>query len=105
MDSKEMVELCLKHTLFSWSATGTVDPRRLPNEPGMAGIVRVMDPWPYDYSFGKNDDEIVKNNLQYIEEVIQYEGTDKIAAMFIETVTGTNGILPPPKAYLAGLKA
>jgi taurine--2-oxoglutarate transaminase len=83
----------------------TGDPRRLPNEPGMSGVVHVMDPWPYDYSFGKDDDEIVRNNLQYLEEVIQYEGADKIAAMFIETVTGTNGILPPPKGYLAGLKA
>jgi taurine---2-oxoglutarate transaminase len=82
----------------------TGDPRRLPNEPGMSGVVRVMDPVPYDYAFGKNDDEIVKNNLRYLDEVIQYEGPDKIAAMFIETVTGTNGILPPPKGYLAGLK-
>ncbi len=83
----------------------TGDPRRWPNEPGMAGIVRVMDPKPYDYSFGQNDDEIVRNNLQYVEEVIQYEGPHTIAAMFIETVTGTNGILPPPKGYLKGLKA
>jgi taurine--2-oxoglutarate transaminase len=83
----------------------TGDPRRLPNEPGMSGVVHVMDPTPYDYSFGKNDEEIVANNLRYLEEVIQYEGADKIAAMFIETVTGTNGILPPPKGYLAGLKA
>ena len=83
----------------------TGDPRRLPNEPGMSGVVHVMDPWPYDYSFGKNDDEIVRNNLRYLEEVIQYEGPNRIAAMFIETVTGTNGILPPPKGYLAGLKA
>jgi taurine--2-oxoglutarate transaminase len=83
----------------------TGDPRRLPNEPGMSGVVRVMDPVPYDYSFGKSDDEIVRNNLAYLEEVIHYEGADKIAAMFIETVTGTNGILPPPKGYLQGLKA
>ena len=82
----------------------TGDPRRLPNEPGMSGVVRVMDPVPYDYSFGRNDDEIVRNNLQYIDEVIHYEGPDKIAAMFIETVTGTNGIMPPPKGYLQGLK-
>ncbi len=82
----------------------TGDPRRLPNEPGMSGIVRVMDPIPYDYSFGKTEEEIVKNNLQYLEEVIHYEGDDKIAAMFIETVIGTNGILPPPKGYLQGLK-
>ncbi len=82
----------------------TGDPRRWPNEPGMAGVVRVMDPRPYDYSFGTSDEEIVKNNLQYLEEVIQYEGPHTIAAMFIETVTGTNGILPPPKGYLEGLK-
>ena len=37
--------------------------------------------------------------------MIQYEGPDNIAAMFIETVTGTNGILPPPKGYLKGLRA
>lgn len=83
----------------------TGDPRRWPNEPGMAGVVRVMDPRPYEYSFGGTDEEIVKHNLQYLEEVIQYEGPHTIAAMFIETVTGTNGILPPPKGYLKGLKA
>jgi taurine---2-oxoglutarate transaminase len=82
----------------------TGDPRRWPNEPGMAGIVRVMDPVPYDYSFGGNDAEIVANNLRYLEEVIQFEGPHTIAAMFIETVTGTNGILIPPKGYLEGLK-
>ena len=82
----------------------TGDPRRWPNEPGMVGVVRVMDPVPYDYSFGTNDEEIVKNNLVYLDEIIQYEGPHTIAAMFIETVTGTNGILPPPKGYLEGLK-
>jgi len=34
-----------------------------------------------------------------------YEGADNIAAMIIEPVTGTNGILPPPKGYLTGLRA
>ena len=82
----------------------TGDPRRWANEPGMPGIVRVMDPQPYTYSFGTSDDEIVRNNLTYLEEVIQYEGPHTIAAMFIETVTGTNGILPPPKGYLQGLR-
>jgi taurine--2-oxoglutarate transaminase len=71
----------------------------------MSGIVRVMDPRPYDFSFGTSDADIVENNLRYVEEVIQYEGPHTIAAMFIETVTGTNGILPPPEGYLKGLKA
>ncbi len=82
----------------------TGDLRRWPTEPGMPGVVRVMDPRPYEFSFGSTDEEIVANNLTYLEEVIQYEGPKNIAAMFIETVTGTNGILPPPKGYLKGLK-
>ncbi len=83
----------------------TGDPRRWPNEPGMGGVVRVMDPKPYSCSFGGSDAEIVANNLRYIEEVIAYENPKNIAAMIIETVTGTNGILPPPAGYLTGLKA
>ena len=83
----------------------TGDPRRWPNEPGMPGIIRVMDPWPYNYSFGDDEDEITRNNLTYLEEVIMYEGPHTIAAMFIESVTGTNGILAPPRGYLKGLKA
>lgn len=83
----------------------TGDPRRWPNEPGGPGFIKVMDPVPFDYSFGKNDDEIVENNLRYLDEVIRFEGPQTIAAMFIETVTGTNGILIPPKGYLQKLKA
>lgn len=82
----------------------TGDPRRWPNEPGGPGFIKVMDPWPTDYSFGDSEEEITANNLRYLEEVIQYEGAHTIAAMFIETVTGTNGILPPPKGYLKGLR-
>ncbi len=83
----------------------TGDPRRWANEPGTPGVVRVMDPWPYDFSWGDTEEEITKNNLTYLEEVIQYEGPHTIAAMMIETVTGTNGILAPPKGYLKGLRA
>ena len=83
----------------------TGDPRRWANEPGTPGFIRVMDPRPYDYSFGSTPEEQTKNNLQYLEEVITYEGPHTIAAMFIETVTGTNGILPPPPGYLQGLRA
>jgi taurine--2-oxoglutarate transaminase len=83
----------------------TGDPRRWANEPGMPGVVKVLDPWPYDYSFGTTDAEITKNNLQYLEEVIAMEGPHTIAAMIIETVTGTNGVLIPPAGYLQGLRA
>ena len=82
----------------------TGDPRRIANEPGGPGYIKVMDPWPYSYSFGESEEEITARNLQYLEEVIMYEGPHTIAAMFVETVTGTNGVLPPPKGYLKGLK-
>jgi taurine---2-oxoglutarate transaminase len=83
----------------------TGDPRRLPNEPGGPGFVHVMPPWPYDYSFGADEDEITRNHLRYLSEVIMYEGGDRIAAMFVETVVGTNGILAPPRGWLQGLRA
>jgi len=83
----------------------TGDPRRLASEPGAPGFIRVLDPVPYDYSFGDTPEEITARNLQYLEEVIMYEGADTIAAMFVETVTGTNGILPPPPGWLEGLRA
>jgi taurine--2-oxoglutarate transaminase len=83
----------------------TGDPRRWANEPGAPGFIRVMDPTPYNYSFGKTDAEKTENNLRYLEEVIMYEGPQNIAAMFVETVPGTNGVLFPPKGYLKGLKA
>jgi taurine---2-oxoglutarate transaminase len=83
----------------------TGDPRRWANEPGPPGIIHVMDPTPYDYSFGETDEEKTANNLRYLEEVIMYEGPHTIAAMIIEPVTGTNGILAPPEGYLQGLRA
>lgn len=83
----------------------TGDPRRWPNEPGSPGVVHVMDPVPYSYSFGRTDAEITEQNLRYLEEVIQVEGPHTIAAMILETVTGTNGVLAPPEGYLQGLRA
>ena len=82
----------------------TGDPRRWANEPGMPGVVHVFDPAPYNYSFGEDDAEKTARNLEYLDELIMYEGPETIAAMFIESVTGTNGILPPPEGYLKGLR-
>jgi taurine---2-oxoglutarate transaminase len=90
-------------TNLTMACTG--DPRRWANEPGPAGHVRVLDPQPYKVSFGDTPEERTRRNLEYLEEVIEYEGGHTIAAMIIETVTGTNGVLPPPPGYLAGLKA
>ena len=90
-------------TQLTLSLTG--DPRRWPSEPQSPGVVHVLDPQPYDFSFGENDAQKTEQNLAYLDEVIQMEGPHTIAAMIIETVTGTNGMLPPPAGYLKGLKA
>jgi taurine--2-oxoglutarate transaminase len=83
----------------------TGDPRRWPSEPGSPGIVHVMDPKPYDFSFGTTEEERTANHLKYLEEVIQYEGPHTIAAFITETVTGTNGVEAPPRGWLKGLRA
>jgi taurine--2-oxoglutarate transaminase len=84
-------------------ATG--DPRRWPNEPGAAGFVHFMDPTPYDYSFGSTDEERAANHLRYLRETIEAEGPKTIAAIIVESVTGTNGILPKPKGWFQGVRA
>ena len=93
------------HGATSLAINMTGDHRRLHNEPGPPGIVHVMDPHPYNYSFGATPEDITRNHLAYLDEVIMYEGGDRIACMVIETVTGTNGVLPPPPGWLVGLKA
>jgi taurine--2-oxoglutarate transaminase len=79
----------------------TGDPRRWATEPGMAGVVHVMDPY-HGIQRGWDDTATALANL---EEAIQLEGPQTIAAFIIETVTGTNGILVPPDGYLEGVRA
>jgi taurine--2-oxoglutarate transaminase len=83
----------------------TGDPRRWGSEPGMPGVVHIMDPYPYSFSWGATEEEIAQKNLTYLREVIQYEGPNNVAAIFLETVTGTNGVLKAPKGYLEGVRA
>lgn len=93
-------------TLGAISLTG--DPRRWANEPGMPGVVRFFDPYKYRsplYREGDSDAEFTQRSLEQIEEIIQYEGGHTIAAIFIETVTGTNGLIVPPDGYLQGLRS
>jgi taurine--2-oxoglutarate transaminase len=78
----------------------TGDPRRWANEPGMAGVVHVLDPY-HGIARGWDD---VPTALQNLEETIQLEGPRTLAAFVLETVTGTNGILVPPDGYLQGVR-
>ena len=79
------------------AATG--DPRRW-TQPPLPGFVHVLDP----YHGVERGWESADDNLRYLEEVIQLEGPQTIAAFILESVTGTNGILVPPEGYMQGVR-
>src|SRR5688500_13689890 len=85
-------------TAAAIAATG--DPRRW-TQPPMPGIVHVLDPY-HGVDRGWDSADAA---LKYLEEVIQLEGPQTIAAFILETVTGTNGILVPPDGYLQGVRS
>jgi taurine---2-oxoglutarate transaminase len=78
----------------------TGDPRRWAVEPGIPGVVHVLDP----YHGIERGWESAESSLALIEETIQMEGPNTIAAFILEPVTGTNGILLPPAGYLEGVR-
>jgi len=78
----------------------TGDPRRWACEPGMPGVVHVLDPY---HGIERGWDS-ADASLALIEETIQLEGPQTIAAFILETVTGTNGVLVPPDGYIQGVR-
>ena len=86
-------------TAGSISLTG--DPRRWAAEPGIPGIVHVLNPY---HGIQRGWDESAAA-LAYLEEMIQLEGPNTIAGFILEPVVGTNGILVPPDGYLQGIRA
>jgi taurine--2-oxoglutarate transaminase len=82
------------------SVTLTGDPRRWPAEPGMPGVVHVLNPY-HGVQRGWEPTDLA---LARIEETIQLEGPNTIAALFMETVVGTNGVLIPPEGFLQGIR-
>ena len=85
-------------TLGAMSLTG--DPRRWANEPGIVGVIR----YPDTHRWGEAEPRPAAEALQGLEDVIRYEGAHTIAAIFLETIVGTNGILIPPDGYIAGVR-
>jgi taurine---2-oxoglutarate transaminase len=86
------------------------DPRRVAWEPlAMPGVVHFLDPYSYRSTFhrlnpGISEPEFAADYLNHLEEIITYEDPATIAAVLIETVTGTNGVIIPPAGYLPGLR-
>ncbi len=77
----------------------TGDYRRLAVEPAMPGGVHFLDPFCYRCPFGQKPETCQRECISHLEEVIRYEGPDKIAAIIMEGVVGSNGLIVPPDDY------
>jgi taurine--2-oxoglutarate transaminase len=88
------------HGATMGAMTLTGDPRRWANEPGLVGVVR----YPDTHRWGEKEPRSVEESLRGLEDVIRYEGPNTIAAVFLETIVGTNGILIPPDGYIQGVR-
>ncbi len=93
------------HGATAGSITLTGDPRRWPNEPGIPGVVRYWGPYLYRSAFhATTEAEESARALAHLRDLIMLEGAHTIAAIILEPVVGTNGILVPPEGYLAGVR-
>lgn len=94
---------------FHGSAPGagsmTGEDRRWANEPGMPGVVRFFAPYPYRSPFHTTDpEEEVRRALDHVEQVLMFEGAHNVAALVIEPLVGSNGVVSYPDGYLKGLR-
>ncbi len=83
----------------------TGEPRRYTLEPGIPGFIKFFDPYVYREAIDFDSEEAAtKYYLTKLEEQIQYEGSNQVAAIVLETITGSNGVIIPPKGYLPGVR-
>jgi taurine---2-oxoglutarate transaminase len=94
------------HGATATAITATGDPRRWPNEPTAVGVVHFWGPYTYRSAFHAADEaQECERALAHLRDTIVFEGPGTVAAVLLETVVGTNGILVPPEGYLAGVRA
>ncbi|MCC6434339.1 MAG: aspartate aminotransferase family protein [Acidimicrobiales bacterium] len=93
------------HGATAGAIAATGEPRRWPSEPAMPGVVHCWGPYPYRSAFHAADEaQEGERALQHLADTIMVEGPSTIAAIMLESVVGTNGILVPPPGYLAGVR-
>ncbi len=90
-------------TFGALSLTG--DPRRLAVEPVLGGVVRVEDPYCYRCPWGAAPGSCARQCVAQVERIVEMEGPDQIAAIFVEAIGGTAGGYVPPPDYLPALRA
>ena len=83
----------------------TGEPRRYPLEPGIPGFIKFFDPYLYRETIPfTSEEEASRYYVEKLREQIIYEGPDRVAAIVLETITGSNGVIIPPKGYLPGVR-
>ncbi|WP_432125256.1 aspartate aminotransferase family protein [Streptomyces sp. C10-9-1] len=83
----------------------TGDPRRWASDSGTAGVVHFWGPFPYRSAFyAADEDQECARALAHLEETIAFEGPGTVAAIILETIPGTAGIMVPPPGYVAGVR-
>ena len=93
------------HGATAAAITLTGEPRRWPSEPGAPGVIHFFGPYPYRSAFhATTDEEECERALEHLGQVVMMEGPGTVAAIVLESVVGTNGVLVPPEGYLAGVR-
>ncbi len=84
----------------------TGDPRHHLTRADMPGVVRMLDPYAYRSPTGHKDpaDCPVCQGGPHLEEILMYENPNSIAAVILESVVGTNGIIVPPDGYMQSIR-
>lgn len=83
----------------------TGEPRRFALEPGIPGFVKFFTPYIYQEAIDfASEEDATKFYITKLREQVIYENPDTIAAIVMETITGSNGVIIPPKGYLAGVR-
>ena len=83
----------------------TGEPRRYPLEPGAPGFIKFFDPYVYREKIKFESEEAASEYyVGKLREQIIYEGPDSVAAIVMETITGSNGVIIPPKGYFPGVR-
>lgn len=85
----------------------TGEPRHFANEPGPAGFIKYDGPYAYrapKQVVFTDEDDAADFYLELLENQVLYEGPERIAAIFLETVVGSNGVLIPPQKWMKGVR-
>ncbi|RST11454.1 aspartate aminotransferase family protein [Streptomyces sp. WAC05374] len=93
------------HGATSTAINLTGDPRRWASDTASAGVVHFWSPFLYRSPFyAETEAQECERALAHLEDTIAFEGPQSIAAIILETVPGTAGIMTPPPGYLPGVR-